>query len=257
MDSLVSNVDVVAWATSRLAAKAARARRLLVLFLHGYMSPRSPGPEVLTGVLEPMGVDLWYATAPHGLVDDFNDYGEASWFKYSSDNTAALPIAFDRPNMPDVDAVLHEDLVDIQGPGAPPAPTSLLTAVKLANSGNWSVLLCGESQGGLMAALLAAACEKKKLRLGGVFMLRSAPDPFTWSNTWPSAAPRAFNQTCPWGAYVGETDDVFPEAFVRYALSPVKARIVVATALDHYDGSTSVYCRAFATFVRWALLEQC
>jgi pimeloyl-ACP methyl ester carboxylesterase len=118
-------------------------------------------------------------------------------------------------------------------------------------------MLCGESQGGVMASLLAAEHLRRgrDKRLLGVFLLRSAPDPLTWG-AWPSSPPDSKPPDVAgitWGAFVGESDEIFPEAFVRYALSPVRgAHFSVAKGVTHYDAERSVYEAAMASFARWA-----
>ena len=257
LSSAVAKSDVAAWVVSRLAAPLAANRQLLVLFLHGYMSPTAPDLEVLEAALKPMGLAVWHATAPEGREDPFNHWGSASWFRYDSDHRAALPIAFDRPDMSDVRTTLHEPLVALRGDGAPGRLVSLVEALQLACR-RWNVLLCGESQGGVMATLLAAEWLRGERegagRLAGVYMLRSAPDPATWSPSWPDDEGRDASRlgSLSWGAFVGGSDDVFPEHFVRYAMSPLgTVPIAVAKGVTHYDDS--IYLRAFATFLLWAL----
>jgi pimeloyl-ACP methyl ester carboxylesterase len=243
------------------ASSVAGARvdaRPRMLFLHGYMSPREPEYAMLRGILDALGVDLWYAIAPEGRADPFNPEGKASWFRYGTDNRRALPIAFDRPSAADVKETLERCVVSVLGDGAPKRRESLLKILDLASDGGRrAVLLCGESQGGIMASLLASRhlARKPGRSLRGVFLLRSAPDPLTWSSArWPNIVKSPPPVTkCTWGAFVGGKDDVFPEAFVRYALSPVpRAHFAVARDSTHYDADKSIYEAAMTNFVQWA-----
>lgn len=254
---LLANSDVGIW-LARLLRRVS-SKRFLVLFLHGYRSPGFPCAQELRSFLDSIGADLWYATAPPGRVDPFNEEGEPSWFRYETDHTTSLPTAFDRPNMIDVTENLTQPVVVVDGPGAPRGKQSLMAILAARNR---RVLLCGESQGAVMAALLASehARRCRDRPLAGVFLLRGAPDPYTWLPKWPGQAgdivpASALACGTPWGAFIGGRDEEFPEAFVRYALSPSKgARVAVAAGVDHYASNDfEVYRRAFATFLLWAL----
>ena len=229
-----------------------------MVFLHGYMSAENPRYEMLRDILAKLGVDLWYAVAPRGRVDTFNKCGDSSWFRYRTDNTDAKPIAFDRPDSFDVRETLDKPVVSVTGYNAPNRPMSLLDIINLAReNGKRRILLCGESQGGIMASILAS---EHLFRLGGmdnallgVFLLRSAPDPMTWSPMpWPSSK-YSYGLRTTWGAFVGGDDSIFPEAFVRYALSPVPgAKFHVAAGVTHYEDGHDIYKSAMETFANWA-----
>ena len=154
-----------------------------VLFLHGYTSPSEPSRDTLTQALDNAGViaDVHTPLAPEGDTrrDPFNPDGAASWFRYTTDRSALVPQGVDYADLADVYAVMYSPWVSH---GLSHAPLWDQLATLVDRDGADCVALVGESQGGVMAALLGIEWNRQHPdnQLGWLGLVRTAPDPHTW-----------------------------------------------------------------------------
>lgn len=161
-----------------------------MLFLHGYTSPGEPSHATLTQALSNAGVtaDVYTPLAPAGDTrrDPFNPDGASSWFRYATDNSALVPQGVDYAELSDVYDVMYSPWVSHDASHA--SLWDQLTML-VDRDGAESVALVGESQGGVMAALLGMEWNRQhpENQLGWLGLVRTAPDPHTWQ-------PRPANQ---------------------------------------------------------------
>ena len=154
-----------------------------IVFLHGYTTPHEPSRETLSQAFTAAGlaVELHTPTAPSGdlRVDPFNPDGAPSWFRYATDLSSTIPQQLDAANLSDVHDVMYAPwTVDVD---EQVSLWSLLTSVCALHSAS-NVALVGESQGGVMAALLGIEWNRQNPRdqLGWIGLVRTAPDTHTW-----------------------------------------------------------------------------
>jgi hypothetical protein len=153
-----------------------------VLFLHGYTTPVEPTRETLTRALRSvdLAAELHTPLAPDGDVrrDPFNPAGDSSWFRYATDRSDCVPQGIDYANLSDVHDVMYSSW---ESHGL--VHQSLWDQLTLiADNGAKTVALIGESQGGVMAALLGIEWNRQNPhnQLGWIGLVRTAPDPHTW-----------------------------------------------------------------------------
>ena len=153
-----------------------------VLFLHGYTTPVEPTRETLTKALHSAGInaELHTPLAPEGDArrDPFNPAGDSSWFRYATDRSDCVPQGIDHANLPDVHHVMYSSW-EAHGLVHLPLWDQLSS---MADDGAKHVALIGESQGGVMAALLGIEWNRQNPhnQLGWIGLVRTAPDPHTW-----------------------------------------------------------------------------
>ena len=171
-----------------------------VVFLHGYTSPVEPSRETLIQALHAAGInaELHTPIAPDGAarIDPFNPEGAASWFRYSTDLSALVPQGIDYANLQDVHDVMYSPWVSAGM--EQPALWELLTSIAGGDAAN-NVALVGESQGGVMAALLGIEWNRQfpNNQLGWIGLVRTAPDPHTWQPR-PMNELKTFNFDANW-----------------------------------------------------------
>jgi len=211
--------------------RRSQGRRRLI-FLHGYTTawPKAP---VWTRLLAEVGlgdVEVDAPAAPRGVArrDAFNPRGLPSWFRYSTDHSAEVPQRFDAPDAGDLDSLLS-------GPGS--LYDSLRSAARDCG-GAHRLALVGESQGGVVAAALAMRwnLEHPGDQLGAVGLLRTAPDPSTWSGGAPARFDTRFQ------VLLGALDATFRPTFSIHALEPLlrcnpSASTEVPSPYRQHDGN--------------------
>jgi len=232
-----------------------------VVFLHGYCTPGAPSDRELEHAAIRAGVQVTVISpvAPSGpeRVDPFNPTGQPSWFRYSTDLTATVPQRPDDPHATDV-----HDMLYAQG-----GLVSLLQDV-VAERGSDSVIVVGESQGGVMAGFLALAWAHlhPDSALRAIGLVRTAVHPWTWQDlsqvgpgrSWPTgegAIPPPMTSRI--AIVLGENDAVFRPYASLYAVGPLletnpamppgligmptaasgRVRVRVLPGVDH-DGAT-------------------
>jgi len=220
-----------------------------VVFLHGYTSPGDPPEELIQGAFEQAGMEVTVMapTAPSGRsrLDPYNPHGRASWFRYRSDHTSCVPQRLDRARVEDVREVLFgaAGLVEVLGGAAD-------------REGAARVAVVGESQGGVMAALLAVHWNltHPAHQVGALGLVRTAPDPLTWmdlsrpepGSPWPAGAgrvPPRFDTSI--AVVLGAEDQVFRPYTSLYATGPLLETNPVASgveipSLSHPAGNSRV-----------------
>jgi hypothetical protein len=154
-----------------------------VVFLHGYTTPDDPPAETLLLALNRAGISpaLHMVKAPEGddRRDPFNPEGAASWFRYSTDLSQQVPQVLDLADLDDVRAVLTGGWTshDRDWPGL-----WNVIAELAGRSSAPDIALVGESQGGVMATLVAMEWNRSNPdnQLGWLGLVRTAPDPRSW-----------------------------------------------------------------------------
>lgn len=152
-----------------------------VLFLHGYRGTLPAAQVAAAFERAGLAARVEAPIAPSGAdrVDEFNPVGLPSWFRYLTDDWEIVPQPEDTINHLDADACLHEPVLN-----GPSGAESLWEAMDrlVAESGPTSVMLAGESQGGIMAALAAMEWNRRNptAHLGHLGLVRTAPIRDTW-----------------------------------------------------------------------------
>jgi pimeloyl-ACP methyl ester carboxylesterase len=204
-----------------------------LLFLHGYTSPNVPSRETLARALRSAGVDAELHTplAPEGehRRDPFNPSGESSWFRYATDRSNLVPQGIDYANLADVHHVMYSPW---ESHGSVELALWDQLCV-LAEHGADHVALVGESQGGVMAALLGIEWNRQhpQNQLGWIGLVRTAPDPHTWqprpmndsatftfNDEWAQVPPRYATQFC---VVLGADDETYRTYTSLAALGPL------------------------------------
>lgn len=207
-----------------------------VIFLHGYTTPGDPPEERVEAAFDQAGmkVAVIAPTAPSGRsrLDPYNPYGRASWFRYRSDHTSCVPQRLDRARADDVREVLFgaAGLVEVLG-------------AAVDRDGAARVAVVGESQGGVMAALLAVHWNltHPSQQLGALGLVRTAPDPLTWRDLsrpeigthWPTGTgrvPPRFDTRI--AMVLGAEDQVFRPYTSLYAAGPLLETNPVASGIE-------------------------
>lgn len=207
-----------------------------VIFLHGYTTPGDPPEGRIEAAFDQAGmrVRVIAPTAPSGRsrLDPYNPYGRASWFRYRSDHTSCVPQRLDQARAADVREVLFgaAGLVEVLG-----------EAVDLQGAARVAVV--GESQGGVMAALLAVHWNltHPSRQVGALGLVRTAPDPLTWKDlrrperdsAWPTGSgrvPPRFDTRI--AMVLGAEDQVFRPYTSLYAAGPLLESNPVASGIE-------------------------
>ncbi|MFM7686801.1 MAG: hypothetical protein ACKPDI_12880 [Actinomycetota bacterium] len=182
-----------------------------LIFLHGYTTawPKAPVWNRLLGEvgLAHVGVTVPVAPKGSGRRDPFNPRGLPSWFRYGTDHGSLLPQEFDAPHAADlVDAVADTG-----------ALWRLMRQAVRAAGGAHRVALAGESQGGVVAAVLAMRWNAAHPddQLGAVGLLRTAADPSTWVAGVPPRMRTRFH------VVLGAADTTFRPTFSLHSLEPL------------------------------------
>ena len=171
-----------------------------VIFLHGYTTPAEPSRDTLQRAFASVAIhpELITPQAPSGdsRRDPFNPEGAPSWFRYSTDHGAAVPQRLDDADLTDVYEVMYSSW-----PDSDVEQQSLWELLTTASShdGASSVALVGESQGGVMAALLGIEWNRQHPsdQLGWLGLVRTAPDRHTWQPR-PENSDRTFTFASTW-----------------------------------------------------------
>jgi len=154
-----------------------------VVFLHGYTSPGEPSRQALSRAFNSAGItaELHTPIAPSGStrIDPFNPSGASSWFRYATDLSNVVPQGIDYANLQDVHEVMYSPWT-VDG-SEQSSLWDLMTSLAGTENGK-QVALVGESQGGVMAALLGIEWNRQfpTNQLGWLALVRTAPDPHTW-----------------------------------------------------------------------------
>ena len=154
-----------------------------IIFLHGYTTPTEPSRETLGRAFASVGLtpELHTPQAPsgHSRQDPFNPTGEPSWFRYWTDHSVTIPQQLDDADLGDVHKVMYSPWK--VGASEQASLWNLLTDTS-GDSDASRVALLGESQGGVMAALLAMEWNRQHPmnQLGWLGLVRTAPDRHTW-----------------------------------------------------------------------------
>jgi hypothetical protein len=154
-----------------------------IVFLHGYTTPTEPSRDTLTRAFASAGLnpELISPQAPSGESrrDPFNPKGEPSWFRYSTDHSVNIPQQLDDADLTDVYEVMYSSWEVEKGHQL--SLWELLTQA-CDSHGASEVALIGESQGGVMAALLGIEWNRQHptSQLGWLGLVRTAPDRHTW-----------------------------------------------------------------------------
>mgnify|MGYP000275836150 CR=1 FL=1 len=154
-----------------------------VIFLHGYTTPTEPSRANLTRAFASVGLtaELITPQAPSGALrnDPFNPTGQPSWFRYSTDHSATIPQRLDDANLSDVYQVMYSPWT---ANGSEQMSLWDVLTVAAAHDGAARVALVGESQGGVMAALIGIEWNRQHPtnQLGWLGLVRTAPDRHTW-----------------------------------------------------------------------------
>lgn len=220
-----------------------------VMFLHGYTTPGEPPEGRIEAVFDQAGMEVTVVapTAPSGRsrLDPYNPHGRASWFRYRSDHTSCVPQRLDRARAEDVREVLfgQAGLVEMLGDA-------------VARDGAARVAIVGESQGGVLAALLAVHWNltHPSHQVGALGLVRTAPDPLTWMDlcrsesdspwpTGPGRVPPRFDTSI--AMVLGAEDQVFRPYTSIYAAAPLLESNPVASGIEvpglsHPEGNTRV-----------------
>ena len=243
-----------------------------VLFLHGYTSP-GPSAAFWRRIFRSLSIRAYVETptAPSGDArrDPFNEEGEPSWFRYSTDFTELSPRLVDEPNIEDVRRVVHGELLET------------VSRIRGVIGDRAPLLVMGESQGGVMASYLFATTlgpqlspsQRRSCRIDGLGLLRSAPGPRAWLEAQRTErglrtdAPTQNEAPDLMGKVVAITlaadDDVFDVPLVLWSASPLLVRhrcvgevgallrqkeelkpcisIKVLKGVTHYDGDEAIY----------------
>ncbi|MEY2965236.1 MAG: Phospholipase/Carboxylesterase [Actinomycetota bacterium] len=202
----------------------------VVVFLHGYATPGDPPDSAVAVAFASVGADVEVCApvGPQGSsrVDPFNPEGRASWFRYATDLTLTVP---QRPDLAELEDV-HDSLYGYPFAGNRRGLIAVVEDV-CSSSDSRSVAIVGESQGGIMAAFLARAWSQihPDDPLGGLGLVRTAPDPSTWRDLRPASAadwprgeghlPESLAERV--ALVLGGDDEVFRPYAALYAIGPI------------------------------------